>query len=47
MKNKKQYQTPKLIVHGDVAQLTHGKSSGKKLDASFPVNADFDTLTFS
>lgn len=44
---KKSYIKPQLTVHGNVEVLTQGQSTGKKLDAAFPVGTDFGDLTFS
>ena len=44
---KKAYTTPELTVHGNVEEITLGNSSGKYLDAAFPVDTAFSDLTFS
>ena len=44
--SKKSYQTPSLIVHGDVSQLTQATTVGNKLDRTLPANAPAsDALT--
>jgi hypothetical protein len=44
---KKVYNSPKLTIHGDVAEITRGLSSGSFTDAAFPVATHFQDLTFS
>jgi hypothetical protein len=44
---KKAYQAPKLVVHGDVEVITQGFKTGTKLDATFPVGTPFSDLKFS
>ena len=46
-KNTNEYETPKIEDHGDLAELTAGKSEGAALDASFPVGTLKSELTFS
>ena len=44
---KKAYEAPKLIVHGNVAELTQSNNQPpKKLDADFPTGTPFEDLTF-
>lgn len=44
-KEKKPYESPELIVHGDVVQLTHGGNTSGVLDDKYetgtPSGADF------
>ena len=35
---KKSYNTPQLVVHGTVAELTQATTVGPVLDKTFPVN---------
>jgi hypothetical protein len=44
---KKVYNSPKLTIHGDVAEITRGLSSGDYTDAAFPIATAFQDLTFS
>ena len=44
---KKAYQAPKLIVHGDAAQLTQMTTTGQNLDATFPAGTPLSQLTVS
>jgi len=44
---KKVYSSPKLIVYGDVTEITQGLSDGTKLDASFPIGTPKTALGFS
>jgi hypothetical protein len=44
---KKVYNSPTLTIHGDVAEITKGMSSGDFTDAAFPVHTSFKDLTFS
>ena len=44
---KKAYTSPKLIVHGDVEEITQGFSTGTHLDRDFQMNTFFGDLTFS
>ncbi|MDF1621533.1 hypothetical protein [Pseudothioclava nitratireducens] len=47
MSLKKTYAAPRLSVHGKLEDLTHGQTSGSKLDADFPDGTPFGDLTFS
>lgn len=49
MTNEKteRYEKPLLRFEGSVEQMTHGQSSGSKLDADFRAGTDFGDLTFS
>ena len=47
MKNKKTYQAPKLIVHGDASQLTLLTKKGAKLDKTFATDTPLSQLTVS
>jgi hypothetical protein len=44
---RKEYTTPRLIVHGDVEVITQGNQNGYALDASFPIHTPKKNLTFS
>lgn len=44
---KLSYTKPKLIVHGTMATITQGSSSGSFLDQNFPAGTLFTSLTFS
>lgn len=46
-KKIKEYEAPRIEDHGDLAELTAGKSAGTKLDADFPSGTDFGDLTFT
>lgn len=45
--NTPKYEAPRIEDHGDLTELTAGKSAGKKLDAAFPALTDFADLTFT
>ncbi len=45
--SKTAYESPELIVHGALEDLTHGGAVGSALDAAFPVGTPFGDLTFS
>lgn len=40
------YETPRLMMHGSVAEMTQGTSLGNFLDAAFPVGTPRGDLTF-
>jgi hypothetical protein len=42
-----EYEAPRIEDHGDLAELTAGKKTGKALDADFPTGTLFDELTFT
>jgi hypothetical protein len=42
-----EYETPRIEDHGDLAELTAGKSTGAALDKSYPVGTLKEDLTFS
>jgi hypothetical protein len=42
-----EYETPKIEDHGDLTELTAGKSNGAALDKSYPVGTLKEDLTFS
>jgi len=44
---KKPYDSPKLILHGDIEEITQGMSTGQQLDATFTVGTFRGSLTFS
>jgi hypothetical protein len=46
-KNIKEYETPRIEDHGDLAELTAGSKAGASTDASFPVHTPKEDLTFS
>lgn len=41
---KKSYQTPQLIVHGTVAQITQATTVGTKLDKTYPVGTPVNVV---
>lgn len=41
------YETPKVVDHGTLVQLTAGQSDGSVTDRNFPVNTPKRDLTFS
>ena len=43
----KAYEAPRLALVGTLESLTQGKSSGNRLDASFPTDTPQGNLTFS
>lgn len=45
--NDKTYEKPQIVDHGDLTDLTAGKSTGITLDATFPVGTLTKDLTFS
>ncbi len=47
MNNKSKYVKPELKAHGSVEKLTHGGTTGRKLDADYSMGTDFGDLTFS
>jgi hypothetical protein len=44
---KKEWNTPKITVHGDVEEITLGQSTGTHLDRDFPRGTPFGELGFS
>lgn len=44
---KKTYEAPQLALVGSLEAVTQGKSTGNRLDASFPTNTPAGSLTFS
>ena len=38
---KKAYQSPRLIVHGDVEKVTAASGTSKHIDKLFPANSPF------
>lgn len=42
-----EYQTPQIEDHGDLAELTAGKTTGKSLDAAFPAGTPFEDITLT
>ena len=44
---KKAYESPRLIIHGDVEKVTAGNSTGNFLDKTFPIHTPKNLLTFS
>jgi hypothetical protein len=43
----KEYESPKIEDHGDLAELTAGKTHGKFLDATFPENTPIEDVTLT
>ncbi len=43
----KEYDQPQIVDYGDLVELTAGASTGKFLDASFPVGTAAADLTFT
>lgn len=41
---KKSYQTPRLTVHGTVAQITQATTSGLNLDKTFPIGTPVNVV---
>jgi hypothetical protein len=46
-KDIKEYETPRIEDHGDLATLTAGSHDGEFTDAAFPINTPKKDLTFS
>ncbi len=44
---KKSYESPRLVVHGDVEKVTQGTANGNFTDKQFPVDTPKPQLTFS
>lgn len=44
---KKPYETPRIIVLGDIEAITLGSNEGDYTDAAFPANTPRRDLTFS
>jgi hypothetical protein len=42
-----EYEAPTIQDHGDLTELTAGKSKGTALDAAFPAGTPFADLTFT
>jgi hypothetical protein len=42
-----EYESPEVVDHGDLVELTAGQSDGEMTDAAFPVNTPKRSLTFS
>jgi hypothetical protein len=43
----KHYESPTIEDHGDLAELTAGKTHGKFLDATFPENTPIEEVTLT
>lgn len=41
------YETPQVVDHGTLVQMTAGQDDGDYTDRSFPVNTPKRDLTFS
>ncbi len=41
------YVTPKIEDHGDLTELTAGKTTGSNLDDTFPVGTPFEDITLT
>jgi hypothetical protein len=46
-KNIDQYEAPRIEDHGDLTELTAGKTSGINLDADFPVGTPYGDITLT
>ena len=46
-KDTKEYESPRIEDHGDLAELTAGQSTGESTDAAFPAKTPKGDLTFS
>ena len=44
---KKVYSSPKLVVYGNVTEITQGLADGAALDATFPIGTPKTALGFS
>jgi hypothetical protein len=44
---RKVYNSPRLTIHGDIAEITEGLSRGFHTDAAFPAHVNRRDLTFS
>jgi hypothetical protein len=42
-----EYETPRIEDHGDLAELTAGRTHGTTLDATFPAGTPFDEVTLT
>lgn len=47
MEDKKSYETPQLIVYGNVEAITKGNATGDRLDQTFEAGTAASELTFS
>ncbi len=47
LSEKKAYDAPQLVVHGDVEAVTQGQRDGSHTDRAFPVNTPKEDITFS
>jgi hypothetical protein len=45
--DSKEYDKPEIVDYGDLVELTAGASTGKFLDATFPVGTAAADLTFT
>lgn len=43
----KEYETPSIKDHGDLAELTAGKTGGTELDATFPEHTPIGDVTLT
>ena len=41
------YETPKIVDHGTLVELTKAQQDGNFTDRDFPVNTPRDEITFS
>ena len=46
-RTKLPYTSPKLVVHGNVEDITEGSGAGLYTDAAFPARTPIGDLTFS
>ena len=42
-----QYEAPSISDHGDLTELTAGKTTGSALDATFPAGTPFEDITLT
>jgi hypothetical protein len=42
-----EYETPRIEDHGDLAELTAGRTHGTNLDATFPVGTPYGDITLT
>lgn len=43
----REYETPRIEDHGDLAELTAGRRGGSALDATFPVGTPYGDITLT
>ncbi len=46
-KSTPEYEAPRIKDHGDLTELTAGRTNGSQLDAAFPVGTPYGDITLT